>query len=101
MPGYTYTYLEGVDRENILLLCDPMDNGILSTLKWDVSYSNPLNIHSVRNSLPIQSTGFSCARGSGAIVSIFLSVTGITDIYVYVICYFHTHISLFSSYSCR
>ena len=88
-----------MDRENILLLCDPMDNGNFSTLKWDVVYSNPLNIHSVRNILPTQSTEFSCARGSDAIVSISLSVTGITDIYVYEIFYLHTHISLFSSYS--
>ena len=81
VPGVTYEYLEGIDRENILLLCDPMDSGILSTLIWDNTYSNPLNIHSVRSSLPTVSTEFICSRGGVASVSIFLSVTGNPNFY--------------------
>ena len=89
VEGITYTYLEGIDREDILLLCDPMESNTLSTLIWNSTYSNPLNIHSVRNSLPIESTQFICSRGTTTIVSIFLSVTGITNIYMYAISYFY------------
>ena len=78
VSGVTYEYLlEGVDRENILLLCDPMDSGSLSTLVWHNTYSNPLNMHSVRSSLPTETTEFICSRGGTTFVSIFLSVTGI------------------------
>ena len=87
VSGNTYKYLEGVDREDILLLCDPMDSDTLSTLMWNSTYSNPLNIDSVRNSLPTESTQFICSRGAATIVSISLSVTGITDIYLCAISY--------------
>ena len=62
-----------------------MDSDTLSTLRWDNTYSNPFNIHSVRNSLPTEPTQFICSRGTATIVSILLSVTGITDIYMYAI----------------
>ena len=88
VSGTTYTYLEGVDREDVLLLCDPTDSGTLSTLMWDDTYSNPLNLHSVRNSLPTEPTQFICSRGTTPIVSIFLSVTGIADVYTYTISYY-------------
>ena len=90
-------YLEGVDRENILILCDPMDSGSLSTLVWDNTYSNPLNIHSVRSSLTTESTEIICSRGGATSMSIFLSVTG-TPEYIHSNTYSHflsIHILLF------
>ena len=76
VPGSIYTYLEGIDRENILLLCDPMDSGIFSTLMWNDTYPNPLNIHSVWTDFPTEFSVFTCSRGASSIVSIFLSVSG-------------------------
>ena len=79
VSGVTYEYLEGVYRENILLLCDPMDSDSLSTLIWDDTYSNPLNIHSVKSSLPTELTEFICSRGGVTTLSIFLSLTGMPE----------------------
>ena len=91
VQGSSYEYLEGVDRENILLLCDPMDSGSLSTLMWNNTYSNPLNIHSVRTSLPTKSTEFICSRGGLTTMSIFLSVTGTPE---FLLLLFTSHLSI-------
>ena len=72
-------YLEGVDRRNVLLLCDPMDSGSLSTLMWNDTYSNPLNILSVWTDFPTESSELTCSRGASSIVSIFLSVSGMVQ----------------------
>ena len=71
-----------------------MDSGSLSTLVWGNVYSNPLNIHSVGNSLPTESTDFICSRGGVTTLSIFLSVTGILG-YFYTTTYMKIAIYIF------
>ncbi|KAI6654979.1 hypothetical protein LOD99_11451, partial [Oopsacas minuta] len=76
--GTPYVYIVGVDREDVLLLCDPVVSGDLSMLKWSLTGSgdflNPINIYNERNNLPEQSTGLNCVRDSSDISSNFISV---------------------------
>ncbi|KAI6658177.1 Macrophage mannose receptor 1 [Oopsacas minuta] len=76
--GTPYVYIVGVDREDVLLLCDPVVSGDLSMLKWSLTGSgdflNPINIYNERNNLPEQSTGLNCVRDSSIIFSNFISV---------------------------
>ena len=65
VPGNTYTYIIGIDREDVLLLCDPDDGGYLVLVRWftdNSSYYNPLNIFSELNEFPSEPTLFSCGR---------------------------------------
>ncbi|KAI6657349.1 RyPTPR4a [Oopsacas minuta] len=76
--GTPFVYIVGVDREDVLLLCDPVVSGDLSMLKWSLTGSgdflNPINIYNERNNLPEQSTGLNCVRDSSIIFSNFISV---------------------------
>ena len=61
-----YIYIVGVDRENIMLLCDPMDNSVnLSAIMWTVldgnNFTNPLNIFNESEKLPVQYTQIICS----------------------------------------
>ena len=81
VSGSTYTYIVGVDSEDILLLCDPMDSSVvLSVLRWVVqngpTYFNPLTINSLKDELSGQSTTISCTSGGTVIFHIFVTVTG-------------------------
>ena len=81
VSGSTYTFLVGVDSEDVLLLCDPMDSSVtLSVLRWVVYYGptflNPVTINSLKDYLPDQSTRISCTRGGTVISHIFVVMTG-------------------------
>ena len=81
MSGDTYTYIEGVDRQDVLLLCDPVDSSVtLSNLRWDVSngpsFLNPINIYSQKDALPEQPTALDCNSGATQYTSITISVLG-------------------------
>ena len=73
--GITYTYISGVDRQNVLLLCDPM-NGSSLDLMWDNSFTNPVNIYSEINQLQAEPTAFNCTRDTTTIVTTYISVIG-------------------------
>ena len=73
-------YIVGVDRTDVLLLCDPEDNGSLSMLRWSLSgteFLNPINLNSESNNLPDTPTSFSCKRGGDTIGTIQICVKGI------------------------
>ena len=81
VSGDTYTYIEGVDRQDVLLLCDPMDSSVtLSLLRWNVpngpSFSNPNNIYSQKDALPEQLTALDCNSGGTQYTPITISVLG-------------------------
>ena len=81
VSGSTYTYIVGIDREDVLLLCDPMDSSVvLSTISWTVlggnSFVNPLNIYDDRSDLPVQSTGINCFTGSTLVAANLISLKG-------------------------
>ena len=67
VTGASYTYLVGVDRTDVLLLCDPEDGGSLSMLRWSLQdgmeFFNPINLNSESSNLPDIFTSFSCKRG--------------------------------------
>ena len=71
--GILYQYIVGIDREDVLLLCDPMDSMYnLSSLSWHVNgdtFSNPFIIFSARNSLPVFSTEINCISNSATILT--------------------------------
>ena len=75
VPGNTYTYIIGIDRHDVQLLCDPMDNEYLLDVEWIAggSYDNPLNIFSKLEGFPSESTKFCCRSGGNEILSIFIS----------------------------
>ena len=82
VSGSTYTFLVGVDSEDVLLLCDPMDSSVtLSMLRWVVygglTYLNPVTINNLKNYLSDQSTIISCTSGGTVISHIFIIMTGI------------------------
>ena len=66
VTGTSYTYIVGVDRTDVLLLCDPEDGGSLSTLKWTLQngmeFLNPINLNSESSNLPDVFTTFTCKR---------------------------------------
>ena len=66
--GVSYQYIVGIDREDIQLLCDPMDSSYkLDSLSWRVmsdTFANPINIFTSRNSFPETSTEIQCVSNS-------------------------------------
>ena len=80
VTGADYTYIVGVDRTDVLLLCDPEDNGNLSTLRWSLpgmEFFNPINLNSESNNLPNVLTSFLCVRGEATLVTSQICVKGI------------------------
>ena len=82
VSGSTYTLLVGVDNEDVLLLCDPMDSSVtLSLLRWVVqngpTFLNPVTINSLKDELSNQSTIMSCTIGGTVISHIFIIMAGI------------------------
>ena len=73
VEGTTYTYISGVDRQNVLLLCAPMDGGSLD-LMWDNTFTNPVNISSVISQFQTEPTAFVCTRDATTIVTTYISV---------------------------
>ena len=75
-----YQYIVGIDREDVVLLCDPMDSMYdLNSLSWHVNgdtFSNPFNIFSARNSLPVFSTEINCVSNSATILTSNISIYG-------------------------
>ena len=71
VTGASYTYLVGVDRTDVLLLCDPEDGGSLSVLTWSLQdgmeFFNPINLNSESFYLPDVLTTFSCMRGGNSL----------------------------------
>ena len=82
VTGSTYTYIVGVDRTDVLLLCDPEDNGSLSMLRWSVDggieFDNPVNLNSESGNLPDVLTTFYCMRDGVSIVTSQICVKGIS-----------------------
>ena len=78
--GTTYQYIVGIDREDIQLLCDPMNSSYkLDSLSWHVmsdKFANPINIFSSRNSLPETSTQIQCVSNSVTIRTNSIRVYG-------------------------
>ena len=74
-------YIVGVDRTDVLLLCDPKDNGSLSMLRWSVhggiEFVNPINLNSESSNLPDTPISFFCKRGGVTIDTIQICVKGI------------------------
>ena len=80
VPGANYTYIVGVDRTDVLLLCDPEDGGSLSMLRWSLSgmeFFNPINLNSERSNVPDVLTPFLCVRGGATLVTSRICVKGI------------------------
>ncbi|KAI6647144.1 hypothetical protein LOD99_8880 [Oopsacas minuta] len=75
VEGQTYIYIVGVDRDTVLLLCNPTEIGSLSTVMWDSTYNNPIHVNTESATLPTESTAFSCMREGTTIVTINLSIT--------------------------
>ena len=82
VAGNNYIYTLGIDRENATLVCDPMDGSLfLSNLTWHLmngySFSNPLNLTAMRDSLPTQLTEMECRNTSGtSILKSYIQVQG-------------------------
>ena len=81
VSGSTYTYLVGLDSEEVLLLCDPMDSSVtLSVLRWVVygglTYLNPVTINRLKDELSDLSTKISCTSGGTVISHIFVIFIG-------------------------
>ena len=80
VTGADYTYIVGVDRTNVLLLCDPEDGGSLSMLRWSLpgmEFFNPINLNSESSNLPDVPTSFICIRGGTTLVTSQLCAKGI------------------------
>ena len=80
VKGANYTYIVGVDRTDVLLLCDPEDDGSLSTLRWSLpgmEFFNPINLNSESSNLPDVLTSISCVRGGTTLVTSQICVKGI------------------------
>ena len=80
LTGADYTYIVGVDRTDVLLLCDPEDSRSLSMLRWSVpgmEFFNPINLNSESTNLPDVLTTFSCIRGEDTLVTNQICVKGI------------------------
>ena len=81
VSGSIYTYIVGVDRQDVLL-CDPMDSSVtLTLLRWEVengpSFLNPVNINGLKDSLSNQSTTkINCNSGGTLLASIFINIIG-------------------------
>ena len=73
--GKTYTYISGVDRQSVSLLCAPLDGGSLD-LMWDNTLTNPVNIYSEINQFQAEPIAFNCTRNSTTIVNTYISVIG-------------------------
>ena len=73
VEGTTYTYISGVDRQTVLLLCDPMDGGSLDLI-WDNTLTNPVNIDSELSQFQAEPTAFVCTRDTTIIVTTYISV---------------------------
>ena len=80
VPGSNYAYIVGVDRTDVLLLCDPDDSGSLSMLRWSLQgrmeFFNPINLNSESSNLPDVLTYFSCVRGGNTFVTSQICVKG-------------------------
>ena len=80
VPGNTYTYTIGIDRQDVLLLCDPLNGDYtLYHVNWtteEYSYYNPINIYSKLEGYPSEPTKFSCRSRGNEILSIYISVQG-------------------------
>ena len=80
VTGADYTYIVGVDRTDVLLLCDPEDNGSLNMLRWSLpgmEFFNPINLNSESTNLLDVLTSFSCIRGGDTLVTTQICVKGI------------------------
>ena len=75
VEGTTYTYISGVDRQNVLLLCDPMDGSSLE-LMWHSTLTNPVNIYSEISQFETKPTIFVCTRDATTIVTTYISLIG-------------------------
>ena len=79
--GISYQYIVGVDRDNILLLCDPMNSSYkLESLSWRLmdgnAFSNPLNVTDQRDRLPHVQTAFTCFSDMITILSSYIRIYG-------------------------
>ena len=79
--GISYQYIVGVDRDNILLLCDPMNSSYkLESLSWRLmdgnTFSNPLNVTDQRDRLPHVQTAFTCFSDMITILSSYIRIYG-------------------------
>ena len=82
VAGTSYTYIVGVDRTDVLLLCNPVVSGSLSTLIWSLqggmNFNNPIYLNSESSNLPDVSTSLSCVRDGTTIVTTQICVKGIS-----------------------
>ena len=80
ITGASYTYIVGVDRADVLLLCDSEDGGSLSMLRWSLQgrmeFRNPINLNSESSNLPDVLTSFLCVRGGTTLVTSQICVKG-------------------------
>ena len=81
VTGADYTYIVGLDRTDVLLLCDPEDGGSLSMLRWSLQngmeFLNTINLNTESSNLPDVLTTFSCIRGGDTLVTTQICVKGI------------------------
>ena len=76
-----YTYVVGVDREEIILLCESNDTEYdLSTLiikvKDIASFFNPVYLYNWRSYFPEEMTEVLCMRGQEIMLTSYFSVKG-------------------------
>ena len=80
VTGANYTYIVGLDRTDVLLLCDPEDGGNLSMLRWSLpgmEFFNPINLNSESSNLPNELATFNCIRDGVTLVTTQICVKGI------------------------
>ena len=72
----------GIDREDVLLVCDPFDGSYdLSGFTWHVTngvnLSNPLNVTAARHNLPTQTTEVECRNSNDStVLKVYIKVQG-------------------------
>ena len=81
VTGADYTYIVGVDRTDVLLLCDPEDGGSLGLLEWSLQggteFFNPINLTSESGDLPDELTTLNCIRGGFVLTTSQICAKGI------------------------
>ena len=78
-PAYSYTYIVGVDRIDIILLCDPQNNSYeLNSLMWETTagarFNNPIPLSEINNTSSVLTTQFACVADGVSILTCSISI---------------------------
>ena len=72
----------GVDRQDVLLLCDPMDSSVtLSMMRWKIDsetgFPNPISLYSLKDSLPETLNIINCSSSGIQYTSVSITLLGL------------------------